>query len=96
MAQLAEQLTRNEQVAGSNPATSSKKDVREGVLFLSLSGVEVYPRRGKSGHKLQKGRPKERLHKEVASPFGFVINRIDWIVGKINHIGGLQNGQVHL
>ena len=43
VAQLAEQLTRNEQVAGSNPATSSKKDVRKGVFFLSLSGVEVYP-----------------------------------------------------
>jgi hypothetical protein len=26
----------------------------------------------------------------------FVIGRNDWIVGKINHIGGLQNGQVHL
>lgn len=38
VAQLAEQLTRNEQVAGSNPATSSKKDVRKGVFFLSLSG----------------------------------------------------------
>ncbi len=43
VAQLAEQLTRNEQVAGSNPATSSKKDVRKDVFFLSLSGVEVYP-----------------------------------------------------
>ena len=30
-------------VAGSNPATSSKKDVRKDVFFLSLSGVEVYP-----------------------------------------------------
>ena len=45
VAQLAEQLTRNEQVAGSNPATSSKKDVRKDVFFLSLSGVEVYARR---------------------------------------------------
>lgn len=56
MAQLAEQLTRNEQVAGSNPATSSKKATPDRVLLflLSLSGVEVYPpSRGKSGHKLQ-------------------------------------------
>ena len=28
---------------GGNPATSSKKDVRKDVFFLSLSGVEVYP-----------------------------------------------------
>ena len=35
VAQLAEQLTRNEQVAGSNPATSSKKNtvLRDGVFF---------------------------------------------------------------
>ena len=31
-----------------------------------------------------------------SSPSAFVIGRNDWIVGKINHIGGLQNGQVHL
>ena len=45
MAQLAEQLTRNEQVAGSNPATSSKKTAPDRVLFflLSLPGFEVYP-----------------------------------------------------
>ena len=36
VAQLAEQLTRNEQVAGSNPATRSKKDVRKGVFFFKL------------------------------------------------------------
>ncbi len=36
-------------------------------------------------------RARERLHKEVASPFGFVASQIDRIVGKINHIGGLQN-----
>ena len=62
MAQLAEQLTRNEQVAGSNPATSSKKATPERVLLflLSLSGVEVYPlSRGKSGHKLQKSNSRE-------------------------------------
>ena len=56
VAQLAEQLTRNEQVAGSNPATSSKKATPDRVLLflLSLSGVEVYPpSRGKSSHKLQ-------------------------------------------
>ena len=60
MAQLAEQLTRNEQVAGSNPATSSKKATPDRVLLflLSLSGVEVYPpSRGKSGHKLPKATP---------------------------------------
>lgn len=34
---------------------------------------------------------RERLHKEVASPFGFVASQIDRIVGKINHIEGLQN-----
>lgn len=31
-----------------------------------------------------------------SSPSACVIGRNDWIVGKINHIGGLQNGQVHL
>ena len=36
VAQLAEQLTRNEQVAGSNPATSSKKRRPEGRLFFKL------------------------------------------------------------
>ena len=49
VAQLAEQLTRNEQVAGSNPATSSKKATPDRVLLflLSLSGVEfIPPRRG--------------------------------------------------
>ena len=64
MAQLAEQLTRNEQVAGSNPATSSKKATPERVLLflLSLSGVEVYPpSRGKSGHKLPKATPERVL-----------------------------------
>ena len=39
--------------------------------------------------------PREALRKEV-SPSAFVISRNDWIVGKINHIGGLQNGKVHL
>lgn len=34
---------------------------------------------------------RERLHKEVASPLGFVAGQIDRIVGKINHTGGLQN-----
>ena len=40
VAQLAEQLTRNEQVAGSNPATSSTKNaiLRDGVFF-SLVGL---------------------------------------------------------
>ena len=48
VAQLAEQLTRNEQVAGSNPATSSKKATPDRVLLflLSLSGGEVFPPRG--------------------------------------------------
>lgn len=41
VAQLAEQLTRNEQVAGSNPATSSKKAFpvlrdRKGFSFFSF------------------------------------------------------------
>ena len=35
VAQLAEQLTRNEQVAGSNPATSSKSSIPDrGAAFL--------------------------------------------------------------
>lgn len=42
-----------------------------------------------------KSSPKEALRKEV-SPSAFVVSRNDWIVGKINHIGGLQNGKVHL
>ena len=64
VAQLAEQLTRNEQVAGSNPATSSKKATPDRVLLflLRLSGVEVYPpSRGKSGHKLPKATPERVL-----------------------------------
>ena len=36
VAQLAEQLTRNEQVAGSNPATSSKKATPDRVLLFCL------------------------------------------------------------
>lgn len=40
---------------------------------------------------LKKGAPRERLHKEAASPLGFVVSQIDWIVDKINRIGGLQN-----
>lgn len=39
----------------------------------------------------KKCRTRERLHKEVASPLGFVAGQIDRIVGKINHTGGLQN-----
>ena len=34
----------------------------------------------------QKNLPRERLHKEVASPFGFVVSQIDWIVGKSIHL----------
>ena len=34
---------------------------------------------------------RERLHKEVASPFCFVVSQNDWIVDKINLIGGLHN-----
>ena len=45
--------------------------------------------------KHEKMTPKEALRKEV-SPSAFVVSRNDWIVGKINHIGGLQNGKVHL
>lgn len=40
--------------------------------------------------------PKGRGFVRKSSPSAFVIGRNDWIVGKINHIGGLQNGQVHL
>ena len=38
VAQLAEQLTRNEQVAGSNPATSSKSDriQKNAVTFITF------------------------------------------------------------
>ena len=39
---------------------------------------------------------RERLHKEVASPFGFVISRIDWNCRKINYFGGLHNGKQNL
>ncbi len=41
VAQLAEQLTRNEQVAGSNPATSSKKAAFPvGMLLFYFSRPE--------------------------------------------------------
>ena len=40
VAQLVEQFTRNEQVAGSNPAISSKKAVF-GLLFLYLNRKSV-------------------------------------------------------
>ena len=41
VAQLAEQLTRNEQVAGSNPATSSKSDriLLNTVTFISFRRI---------------------------------------------------------
>ena len=38
MAQLVEQLIRNQQVAGSSPATSSKKE-QECIAFLFFFGV---------------------------------------------------------
>ena len=37
MAQLVEQLIRNQQVAGSSPAISSRKSTSEEVLFLVKS-----------------------------------------------------------
>ena len=40
--------------------------------------------------------PEGRGFVRKSSPSACVIGRNDWIVGKINHIGGLQNGQVHL
>ena len=50
----------------------------------------------RTGQQYNKKRhPKEALRKEVP-PSAFVISRNDWIVGKINHIGRLQNGKVHL
>ena len=41
VAQLAEQLTRNEQVAGSNPATSSKSDriLLNTVTFITFQRI---------------------------------------------------------
>lgn len=45
---------------------------------------------------MQKKTPQGRGFVRKSSPSAFVIGRNDWIVGKINHIGGLQNGQVHL
>ena len=39
MAQLVEHLTRNEKVAGSNPATSSKKTNRCVCLFFVVGGL---------------------------------------------------------
>ncbi len=45
VAQLAEQLTRNEQVAGSNPATSSKKAAfLMGMLLFYFSRPEAQSR----------------------------------------------------
>ena len=46
--------------------------------------------------KQQKSRRRERLHKEVASPFGFIISRIDWNCRKINYFGGLHNEKQNL
>lgn len=60
VAQLAEQLTRNEQVAGSNPATSSKKETafRRFLFLLNMSGFEVYAplrEKGEAGFHLDEG-----------------------------------------
>lgn len=46
----------------------------------------------KSGNPIKKGDPKGRGFVRKSSPSACVIGRNDWIVGKINHIGGLQNG----
>ena len=56
VAQLVEQLTRNEQVAGSSPATSSKKKNRRRAVFLFAELVRsrsLCPE-GESGYQLQK------------------------------------------
>lgn len=34
---------------------------------------------------------RERLHKEVASPYGFVVSQYDLDCREINTFGGLQN-----
>lgn len=46
--------------------------------------------------KKQNKTGRERLHKEVASPFGFVVSQYDCDCRKINTFGGLQNGKRNL
>lgn len=59
-------------------------------------GRVLLPERGEGSLvSIKKDGLKEALRKEVP-PSAFVISRNDWIVGKINHIGRLQNGKVHL
>ncbi len=50
VAQLVEQLIRNQQVAGSNPASSSKKQTafRGGLFFVITSTVRTVFARGRS------------------------------------------------
>ena len=60
VAQLAEQLTRNEQVAGSNPATSSKKTAPVGgaAFFVELIRIRgLSPLRGNPATSSKKTAP---------------------------------------
>ena len=50
MAQLVEQLIRNQQVAGSSPASSSQEDIGtfSGVFFCFLGNCVAFPRKQKA------------------------------------------------
>ena len=50
MAQLVEQLIRNQQVAGSSPASSSHEDLGtlSGVFFCCLGNCVAFPRKQKT------------------------------------------------
>ena len=59
---------------------------RNGGRRRFLRGLSKHCSKAQSREKAEKGRIRERLHKEVASPFGFVVSQIDWIVGKSIHL----------
>ena len=50
VAQLVEQLIRNQQVAGSSPASSSQEDIGtfSGVFFCFLGNCVAFPRKQKT------------------------------------------------
>ena len=41
-----------------------------------MRGLSKHCSKAQSREKAEKGRIRERLHKEVASPFGFVVSQI--------------------
>ena len=71
---------------------SHRTGVSGSDLYQSGGGVKNPELHLKQNKRSMEGRGFVRK----SSPSAFVIGRNDWVVGKINHIGGLQNGEVHL